>query len=450
MIKVSIIIPVYNVEQYLEKCLFSCVNQTLEEIEVIVINDASPDNSDRIMKKFQKVYPTKMVTIYLEKNLKQGGARNRGIKVARGEYLCFVDGDDYIELSTCEQLYIFSKEKGLDVACCDGWSIKNGKFSYFEAVKREDMLSFSSIGNFTSQCYMIIRKSLIVDNGLLYPENIYCEDTSVVPLWYICSSKRDLLNIPLYNINRHEGSTRTSRKAIDNIHILCALEELVKNANRINKYFEFKTEIDSFIFGRILLLVKKIIEQQIVFSKDEKNILVSKMSVWSDYKFDETNYYRYFTKTECVLGKKFILNCMDEEFWTVQKKNIDTNYYIDKSGRINTLLQFIKNNLKRPIVIWGAGKKGISIIYTVKNMGYDYYVGDNNSNLWNKEIETGDWVRNYEWIEENVENPFFIITATRCFRDICCKLALEDKDVIDIVSYMEHDLQIEDYLSIIV
>lgn len=449
MIKVSIIVPVYNVEQYLEKCLFSCVNQTLEEIEVIVINDASPDNSDRIMKKFQKIYPMKMVTIYLDKNLRQGGARNRGIKAARGEYLCFVDGDDYIELTTCEQLYNFSQERGLDIACCDGWSIKNGKSSYFEAVKREDMLSLSSIKNFTSQCYMIIKKSLIVSNELLYPENIYHEDTAVVPLWYICSSKRDMLNMPLYNINRHEGSTTTSKKAVDNIQILNALEELVKNANRINKYSEFKTEIDSFIFGRILVLVKKIIGQQIVFSKEEKNILSSKMSVWSDYRFDETNFYRFFTKMDCILGKKFILNCMDNDFWTVRKNNNDTNYYIDISGRINALLHYIRNDLKRPIVIWGAGVKGVSIINTVKNMGYDYFVGDNNNNLWNKKIETGDLVRDYAWIEENVENPFFIITATRYFRDICCKLALEDKDVIDMVPYMEHDLQIEDYLSII-
>ena len=101
MIKISIIIPVYNVEKYLDKCIFSCVNQTLEEIEVIVINDASPDACNSIMNKYQREYPNKIINIFLDKNLRQGGARNKGIKIARGEYLCFVDGDDYIAYDTC-------------------------------------------------------------------------------------------------------------------------------------------------------------------------------------------------------------------------------------------------------------------------------------------------------------------------------------------------------------
>ena len=86
-VKVSIIIPVYNVENYLRRCLDSCINQTLMEIEIIVVNDASPDNSDFIMKEYEKNYPEKIKCIYLKENLCQGGARNIGIQIAKGQYL---------------------------------------------------------------------------------------------------------------------------------------------------------------------------------------------------------------------------------------------------------------------------------------------------------------------------------------------------------------------------
>ena len=89
MAKVSIIVPIYNSELYLDKCIQSLINQTLEDIEIILIDDCSTDNSKNKIEEYYNLYKNKIVPIYLSKNQKQGAARNKGIEVATGEYILF-------------------------------------------------------------------------------------------------------------------------------------------------------------------------------------------------------------------------------------------------------------------------------------------------------------------------------------------------------------------------
>ena len=117
MPKVSVIVPVYNVEKYIEKCLNSLVNQTLKDIEIIIVNDGSKDNSDKIIKIYQEKYDN---IIYLTK--KNGGlsdARNYGIPYAKGEYIAFLDSDDYVENDIYEKMYNKAKENNSDYVECD-------------------------------------------------------------------------------------------------------------------------------------------------------------------------------------------------------------------------------------------------------------------------------------------------------------------------------------------
>ncbi len=116
--KVSVIVPVYNLESYVEKCLDSLVNQTLEDIEIIVINDGSQDKSQKIIENYEKAYPQK-VRYYIKENGGQGVARNLGLQVAKGEYISFVDGHDYLMPDALENMYQLSEEKGADICICD-------------------------------------------------------------------------------------------------------------------------------------------------------------------------------------------------------------------------------------------------------------------------------------------------------------------------------------------
>lgn len=104
-IKVSVIIPCYNVERFLQDCIDSLLAQTLNDIEFIFINDASPDNSLDILLKNQYKYPGKIKVVDLKHNICQGGARNKGIEIARGEYIGFVDSDDMVLPEMYEMLY---------------------------------------------------------------------------------------------------------------------------------------------------------------------------------------------------------------------------------------------------------------------------------------------------------------------------------------------------------
>lgn len=115
--KLSIIIPCYKVEKYLPKCLDSLVTQTLDEIELICINDGSPDSCLEILKDYQKKYGEKIVIID-KKNEGVWAGRQDGIKKARGEYIGFVDSDDYVHPEFAEKLYKAAADRGADIAVC--------------------------------------------------------------------------------------------------------------------------------------------------------------------------------------------------------------------------------------------------------------------------------------------------------------------------------------------
>ncbi|WP_300601367.1 glycosyltransferase family 2 protein [uncultured Rikenella sp.] len=181
--KVSVIVPCYNAEQFLTRCLDSLVNQTLEGIEIICVNDASPDNGIAILRDYEARYPN-VVVIDLKENVRQGGARNRGIEIARGEYIGFVDADDWVDLRMFEKLYNKAKETKVEVVSCD-YEIVNqlgrvqlGKLpdrsdiygTITEQTRPEVILTTGSIS-----C-KLIRRELLERTHLRFPEQIFYED----------------------------------------------------------------------------------------------------------------------------------------------------------------------------------------------------------------------------------------------------------------------------------
>ena len=134
--KVSIIVPCYKVEEYLPRCLDTLMNQTLEEIEAICINDGSPDNCLKILKKYQKKYGDKIVIID-KKNEGVWRGRKDGIKIAKGEHIGFVDSDDYVTEDFAEKLYNAAKENNADISVCgfDRIDLLTGKVYSTEMTK---------------------------------------------------------------------------------------------------------------------------------------------------------------------------------------------------------------------------------------------------------------------------------------------------------------------------
>lgn len=113
MVKVSVVIPVYNVEGYLEECLDSVINQTLEDIEIICINDGSTDNSLEILEEYAK--KDNRIKILNQENQGISATRNNGLKICKGKYICFLDSDDYLELNALMETYDISEKYSLDI-----------------------------------------------------------------------------------------------------------------------------------------------------------------------------------------------------------------------------------------------------------------------------------------------------------------------------------------------
>lgn len=132
MIKVSILVPMYNVEKFLEECLDSLVNQTLKEIEIICINDGSKDNTLKIAKEYAK--KDKRVVIIDKANSGYGDSMNRGLKKAKGEYVGIVESDDFIDLDAFEKLYDIAKKENVEV-------VKSNFYEYFGATKTDEGVS---------------------------------------------------------------------------------------------------------------------------------------------------------------------------------------------------------------------------------------------------------------------------------------------------------------------
>ena len=179
MNKVSIIVPVHNSEKYLFKCVDSLLAQTLQEIEIILVDDASTDASRKLMADYQKQHPEKVRCLYLDENIRQGGARNRGMDIATGEYIAFVDSDDWIEQDMCRALY--ETANGADMCGADYWIDRDGQLedvilNYGEGPQmtpESKAVFIIGCGYFWSRIY---RSDFLKRFDLRFPENTFYED----------------------------------------------------------------------------------------------------------------------------------------------------------------------------------------------------------------------------------------------------------------------------------
>ena len=183
MIKFSIIVPIYNVEQYLEKCLESIIGQTYKNIEIILINDGSKDNSDEICKKFKKI--DKRIKYVKKENGGLSSARNEGMKYASGDYLIFVDSDDYISLELCEKAKNIINDTGADLIQYEFQKFIDGKLALEINEKGYTIMatfdSSNSFDNYLTKEIIkreawskVYKKELF--KGIIYPEGRIAED----------------------------------------------------------------------------------------------------------------------------------------------------------------------------------------------------------------------------------------------------------------------------------
>ena len=220
--KVSIIVPTYNNEIYLERCLFSLVEQTLKEIEIIVVNDGSTDNTLSILNLFAEY--DKRFKVISQSHSKQGAARNKGMEFATGEYIGFVDSDDWVDLDYFEKLYNTAKKYNSDIALATNVRIGNGKTKKRLNITNEvfvtslqEKIDISNQVKNPCPTNKIYRKSMLEENNITWQEGCYCEDKLfTIQAVYYANAIVTVPNVNYYYYrNPHSTVNSKSRKLIN-------------------------------------------------------------------------------------------------------------------------------------------------------------------------------------------------------------------------------------------
>ena len=241
MIKVSVIVPVYNVEKYIVKCINSLIKQKLKEIEIIIVNDGTKDNSIKLI---EENFNDDRIKIYNKKNGGLASARNYGIKKAKGEFLFFVDSDDFIEKECLYEMYKLAKKDKVDLVICD-------YYKYFETGEKEHIPIIPFYDKTNKKCSVtsmpgavckLIKRDVMLENDIKFLEKHFFEDNAIMP--YLCALFDDFSYIPkayYYYVHR-DGSIlhqqKYNQKWEDIFPVLEHLYKKFNDKNLVEKYYE--------------------------------------------------------------------------------------------------------------------------------------------------------------------------------------------------------------------
>lgn len=288
MLKLSIIIPVYNVELYIERCLRSCASQDLmpDEYEIIIINDGTKDKSLEIAERVASDYSN--MIIYSQKNAGLSAARNKGLSMARGKYVWFVDSDDWIEKDSLKNVLI--NVENYDVLAM-GYILAyedealNTTFNYAEKNLRTTKQLL--LKNFVPQAQMyVFRRDFLVEEKLLFYEGIFHEDVEFTPRMLYQGGALNILEKPVYYFYQRMNSITTTpnpKRAYDLIKVVVSLIEYSS---------KIESEYKKVIYYRASMSINNALFISNFMSEIEKNKFNSHM-----YKF------RYVFKVLFKAGK---------------------------------------------------------------------------------------------------------------------------------------------------
>ncbi len=337
---ISIIVPCYNVEKYIIRCMESLVKQTIgiENLEIILVNDASPDNTLQYLLDYEKKYSDSIVVIDCKENKRQGGARNIGLTYATGDYIGFVDSDDFVEVTMYEELYSKAVQYGCDIVkcghirdMCDGsyksGDILTGKLDVLHDItldseRRKFIVSDTDIGLWDT----LYKRDIIYNNNILFPERMAYEDAFWNQMYQLYANRVYILEKNLYHYCVNLEST--ALKMDESYH----LDMLKSNLLRWQEYAKrgvlvrFRRELEYefikmyYLMGLKMLFLRFNIPSYEVFLEMRKTALI----IVPDY--NNNQYINNNLKKEL----KWIVGTLDRD---VSKEEFEEMYlYVKRSG----------------------------------------------------------------------------------------------------------------------
>lgn len=269
MPKVSIIVPVYNVERYIVRSMDSLVNQTLKDIEIIVVNDGSTDNSKKLIEIYQEKYPNKIKLVDKE-NGGLSDARNYGIPYAIGEYIAFLDSDDYVELDTYENMYNLAKKENSDMVEC------NFIWEYPKKIKIDIGKKYSGKHEMIEKIRVVawnklIKRQVIEKSKIQFPKGYRYEDVEFTYKLIPYLENISFLEEPcIHYIQRQNSISNMQNERTKEIFVV--LNNVIKYYKELEIYEEYKNELE-YVYTRYLLCSSLLRMVKIKEKKTRKEIL---------------------------------------------------------------------------------------------------------------------------------------------------------------------------------
>lgn len=215
--KISIVVPVYNVEKYLQRCIDSLVNQTYKGLEIILVNDGSTDHSPAICE--ANAQKDSRIRVLNKKNGGLSDARNAGLNVAVGQYILFVDSDDYIEVDTCERL-LAGMQDDVDLVAGAYKEVRDGQIIYKRHTNLQENIVYSSRefvirsiqkNEWYAPAWLnLYRRQFLLDHKLYYKVGFLFEDHEILPRLFLAARKVTYIDYPFYNYVIRSNSIMTS------------------------------------------------------------------------------------------------------------------------------------------------------------------------------------------------------------------------------------------------
>ena len=252
---ISVIIPVYNVEDYLRECLDSIVNQTFKDIEIICVDDGSTDNSLKILQEYKE--KDSRFTILTQKNLYAGVARNAGLKIAKGKYLSFLDSDDFFKLTMLEDMYNLAEKDHSDIVVCEYQGYDNKTHKYIREYKIDPniikvspfsptrvsskLFHFSSLNAWSK----LFRKDLFDKYNIHFEECACCNDLTCVCTALALANKISVLKGFYISYRMNQNSNLTANRHTHAESFLFAIQQVENNLRHFGIYDKFR---EAFIY----------------------------------------------------------------------------------------------------------------------------------------------------------------------------------------------------------
>ncbi len=316
---ISVIVPVYNVEKYIHKCIDSILAQDFQETEIIIVDDGSTDSSGSIVDEYANQFPEKIIVLHQE-NCGQGEARNKGIEIARGDYIIFVDSDDYLEKNALTILFNEINDSNSEIAVCGirrvdemgnylSSEIDTG-FPLHTCINIKECKGVVAIS--PSPCNKLIKKTLFTENRITFPSKVWYEDFRTIPKVLAFAKTISFTDECLYNYFQRPGSTMRNSNTERNHEIIDAMEDLMS-------FFKSKNLLDVYASELEFMAIRSVLWDSTVriLKNTRKHPVLKDIRTYTLQNFPNAFANKYFVDfiNEKKLIRSILLFCLKNRFY---------------------------------------------------------------------------------------------------------------------------------------